>query len=131
MSEKSKALYTISDLASEFDVSTRTIRYYEELHLLHPKRENNQHRRYSRADRARLKLILRGKRFGFSLEEIKEMIELFEKDRTGKKQLEKTVEFGDSKISEINNRIEELIDLRDELIDLKRHFEEKLKSLNE
>ncbi|GAB6932752.1 MerR family transcriptional regulator [Calditerricola satsumensis] len=84
--------YTISDLAQEFDISTRTIRYYEEVGLLSPIRTPGGIRRYSRRDRARLKLILRGKRFGFSLEEIREMLDLFDADRTGRKQLQKALE---------------------------------------
>ena len=63
-------VYTISELAEEFDISARTIRYYEEINLIHPNRTENGHRIYTRRDRARLRLILRGKRFGFSLEEI-------------------------------------------------------------
>ncbi len=123
--------FTISELANEFEISTRTIRYYEEIGLIQPKRnKNTQHRSYSRADRARLKLILRGKRFGFTLDEIKEMIELFAEDHTGKKQLQKTIEYGDSKIKEIDQRINELQELKDELIKLRRQFIEKMDSNN-
>jgi len=119
-------LFSISDLAQQFDISTRTIRYYEEIGLLQPKRDNNQYRQYTRTDRARLKLILRGKRFGFSLDEIKEMIELFNTDRTGKAQLLKTIQYGDKKIDEINLRIKELTKLRDDLVELRNQFKEKL-----
>ncbi|WP_339060336.1 MerR family DNA-binding transcriptional regulator [Tepidibacillus marianensis] len=119
-------LFSISDLANQFDISTRTIRYYEEIGLLQPKRDNNQYRQYTRTDRARLKLILRGKRFGFSLDEIKEMIELFDTDRTGRAQFQKTIQYGDKKIEEINQRIEELTELRDDLIELRNQFNEKL-----
>ena len=69
-------LWTISELAGEFCVSTRTIRFYEDKELLHPQRVGS-NRVYNYQDRARLKLILRGKRLGFSLEEIKEFIELY------------------------------------------------------
>ena len=128
MNNKSELYYTISDLANEYNISTRTIRYYEEVGLLQPKRDgSSQYRRYSRTDRARLKLILRGKRFGFSLEEIREMIELFDKDRTGIKQLQRTVEYGEKKIMEIEDRIKELTELRDELIELKDQFSKKIK----
>lgn len=118
--------FSISDLAQQFDISTRTIRYYEEIGLLQPKRDNNQYRLYTRTDRTRLKLILRGKRFGFSLDEIKEMIELFDTDRTGRIQLQKTIEYGDKKIEEINQRINELSQLRNDLIELRNQFNEKL-----
>ena len=69
-------LWTISELAGEFCVSTRTIRFYEDKELLHPQRVGS-NRVYNYQDRARLKLILRGKRLGFSLEEIKDYIELY------------------------------------------------------
>lgn len=119
--------YSISELANEFNISTRTIRYYEELGLLNPNRDNNnKYRRYSRADRARLKLILRGKRFGFSLEEIREMIELFEVDQTGVKQLKRALEYGDQKITEIDDRIRELNELKEELLKLKEQFTGKI-----
>jgi len=118
--------YTISELAKEFNISTRTIRYYEEVGLLRPERDQSKHRFYSKGDYTRLKLILRGKHFGFSLDEIKEMIELFYEDRTGKKQLAKTIKYGEEKIAELNKRIDELILLRDELIAYKKEFELKL-----
>lgn len=70
-------VFTISDLSSEFSVTTRTLRFYETRGLLDPKRRG-QTRLYSRRDRARLKLILQGKRVGFSLNEIKEMLELYD-----------------------------------------------------
>ena len=68
----SRTNYTISDLAEEFHISTRTIRFYEEKSLISPGRTKGNHRIYSRRDRARLRLILRGKRFGYTLEEIAE-----------------------------------------------------------
>ena len=67
--------YHIGELAEEFGVTTRTIRFYEEKGLLAPRREGQQ-RCYSAADRTKLRLILRGKRFGYSLDEIAEMIGL-------------------------------------------------------
>lgn len=69
--------YTITELAEEFSVTPRTIRFYEDKDLLSPRR-NGLARVYSRRDRARLKLILRGKRLGFSLADIKEMIDLYD-----------------------------------------------------
>jgi len=70
-------IFTISDLSSEFSLTTRTLRFYETRGLLDPKRRG-QTRLYSRRDRARLKLILQGKRVGFSLSEIKEMLDLYD-----------------------------------------------------
>lgn len=116
--------YSISDLAKELDITTRTIRYYEEMGLLHPERTSGGVRRFTRSDRARLKLILRGKRFGFSLEEIRELIDLFSADRTGKKQIMKTLEYGRKKIAIIEERIAELHQLKLEL----EEWEERLRS---
>lgn len=87
-------IFTIGDLAREFDVTTRTIRYYEDKNLLQPKRRGQQ-RLYSRADRTRLKLILRGKRLGWNLDEIFEVIQLYDCPDGEKRQLELMV----SKIS--------------------------------
>ena len=71
--------YSISDLAEEFGVTARTIRFYEAENLIAPQRRG-QTRVYSARDRARLVLILRGKRVGFSLSEIREMIDLYDVD---------------------------------------------------
>ena len=72
-----KEFYTISDLAKEFDVTTRTIRFYEDQNLISPLREGT--RRLFRArDRTRLKLILRGKRLGFTLAEISEIVDMYD-----------------------------------------------------
>ncbi|MFQ5993793.1 MAG: MerR family DNA-binding transcriptional regulator [Acidiferrobacterales bacterium] len=69
--------YTIRQLAQEFDVTTRTIRFYEDQGLLSPAR-NGQARVYSARDRVRLKLVVRGKRLGFSLTEISEMLDMYD-----------------------------------------------------
>ena len=78
--------YTISELAQEFAVTTRTIRHYEEQGLLSPRREGTS-RIFSHRDRVRLKLALRGKRLGFSLNEIRELFELYDLARDEKRQL--------------------------------------------
>ena len=71
------AVYKIGDLAREFDITLRTLRFYEDRGLLNPKRDG-QSRLYSRRDVARLKLVLMGKRVGFSLTEIREMLNLYD-----------------------------------------------------
>ena len=73
----SAELMTIRQMCDVFDVTPRTLRFYEARELLFPVRRG-QHRLYGRADRARLKLILRGKRFGFSLEQIRQLLELYD-----------------------------------------------------
>ncbi|MCP4327352.1 MAG: MerR family DNA-binding transcriptional regulator [Alphaproteobacteria bacterium] len=71
--------FSITDLAKEFDITTRTIRFYEDEGLLAPERRG-QARVYKARDRVRLKLILRGKRLGFSLKEIAEIIDLYDSE---------------------------------------------------
>ena len=79
--------FTISELASEFGITTRTIRFYEDQGLLSPKREGMS-RIFSNRDRVRLKLALRGKRLGFSLGEIRELFDLYDVSRDEQLQLE-------------------------------------------
>ncbi|WP_417565688.1 MerR family transcriptional regulator [Marinobacter sp.] len=84
-----KKTYSISELAKEFDVTTRSIRFYEDQELLKPSRRG-QTRIFSSKDRVRLKLILRGKRMGFSLAETKELFDLWDETLSGnEKQLYK------------------------------------------
>jgi DNA-binding transcriptional MerR regulator len=78
--------YGIAELAREFGVTTRTIRYYEDKGLLSPRRKG-QRRVYAPRDRVRLRLIMRGKRLGFSLDEIRELIDLYDVDPTEATQL--------------------------------------------
>ena len=84
-------LYGISDLASEFNVTTRTIRYYEEKGLLSPTRQGVQ-RIYTASDRTKLKLILRGKRLGLSLDESAEIVLMYGSPEKNRKQLEKLID---------------------------------------
>lgn len=86
-----KPTYSISDLAREFDVTTRTIRFYEEEGLLQPRRDG-QSRVYSDQDRVKLKLILRGKRLGFSLAESRSLIEMYDPSGGNRKQLNALLE---------------------------------------
>lgn len=87
-----KRTFSISELSQEFDVTTRSIRFYEDQGLLKPARRG-QTRIFSTKDRVRLKLILRGKRMGFSLAETKELFDLWDETLTGnEKQLLKMLE---------------------------------------
>lgn len=79
--------YTISELAQEFGITTRTIRYYEDQGLISPERDGVS-RVFGNRDRVRLKLALRGKRLGFSLAEIRELFELYDVSRDERRQLE-------------------------------------------
>jgi DNA-binding transcriptional MerR regulator len=80
--------YTISELAREFDLTTRAIRFYEDCGLLSPQR-SGRNRIYSPRDRTRLKLTLRGKRLGLTLAEVKELVDMYESPRDTQPQLRK------------------------------------------
>ncbi|MGH8689591.1 MAG: MerR family transcriptional regulator [Burkholderiales bacterium] len=80
--------FSISELAREFDVTPRAIRFYEDQGLLAPKRDG-QRRIYSPRDRTRLKLTLRGKRLGLTLSEIRDLIDMYEPGRDERPQLER------------------------------------------
>jgi DNA-binding transcriptional MerR regulator len=100
-------LYAITELAKEFDISTRTIRFYESKGLLKPDRVGTT-RVFRRRDRTRLLLILRGKRLGFSLKEISEYLELYDADRTKTAQTQHL-------LNRVNSRLEQLNEQRKDL----------------
>lgn len=117
---------SIADVAHEFGVTKRTIRYYEELGLLNPRRTASNTRMFGSSDCAKLKLIVRGKQFGFNLEEIKEMILLFDQDRTGLRQLKRTIEYGNERVAEVGEKIRELQEMKSGMELLLLEFSEKL-----
>ena len=86
--ETERAEFSISELAREFDVTPRAIRFYEDQGLITPRREG-QRRVYTARDRTRLKLTLRGKRLGLTLSEIRELIDMYEPGRDERPQLER------------------------------------------
>ena len=86
--ETERAEFSISELAREFDITPRAIRFYEDQGLLAPKRDG-QRRIYTPRDRTRLKLTLRGKRLGLTLSEIRELIDMYEPGRDARPQLER------------------------------------------
>ena len=118
--------FTISELAEAFDATPRTLRYYEELGLLVPERSGTR-RLYRERDRVRLKLILRGRRLGFSLEEIRQMLDLYEVDRTEITQLREVLRRGEARLAEVRAQIADLEALRDELVDLSARMRERLR----
>ncbi len=122
------ATWTISDLSAEFAVTPRTLRYYEEFGLLSPRRKGeNGQRVYDRRDRARLKLVLRGRRFGFALKDLRELLDLYDTDPTRKEQVRRTLEVGAERIAEIDEMIRELQIHRQELLD----YRDRLKAFLE
>jgi DNA-binding transcriptional MerR regulator len=100
-------IMTIREMCDAFDVTPRTLRFYEAKELLFPLREG-QKRLFTRRDRARLKLILRGKRFGFSLEEIRQLLDLYDMGDRQLTQFERTFEVAQRRLSELMAQREEL-----------------------
>ena len=100
-------LMTIQEMRSAFGVTARTLRFYEAKELLSPVREG-QKRLFTRRDRARLKLILRGKRFGFSLEEIRELLDLYDMGDQQRTQLKRSYEIGRRRLAAMERQRDEL-----------------------
>ncbi|MGL5339044.1 MAG: MerR family transcriptional regulator [Aeromonas veronii] len=99
--------FSISELAREFDITTRSIRFYEDQGLLNPAREG-QTRIYSKQDRVRLKLTLRGKRLGFSLAEIRELFELYDADKSSRTQLQTMLGLVEEKRETLQQQMEDI-----------------------
>ncbi len=110
------ALYTIGELAQEFSLSPRAIRFYEDQGLLSPERAGTQ-RVFTKRDRARLKLILRGKRLGFPLADIREFLDLYDADRSKRRQMAMTLQRTRSRIAALEQQLADitltLAELRD------------------
>lgn len=130
MVETSGPIFTISELAEELGITSRTIRYYEEVGLIEPIRhEDIAQRLYGARERVRLKLILRGKRLGFSLTEIKEMIDLYDADPTEREQLQRAIAYGEQRLSAIDELLQDLGVMREEIMDYHNRFVERLNKL--
>ena len=99
--------FTVTQLCREFDVTPRALRFYESKGLLHPAREGTR-RRFDQRDKARLSLILRGKRFGFSLAEIGELLDLYDADATQVSQLTRTMEVAGRRLETMRQQRDEL-----------------------
>lgn len=115
--------YSISDLAREFDLTTRAIRFYEDLGLLQPERSGpgGRNRVYSGRDRTRLKLTLRAKRLGLSLTEAKDIIDMYDSPRDTGAQLQKFLD-----VLAIHQRQleDQMADLQSNMDELKEHQRE-------
>jgi len=109
-----RRLYTIGDLAQEFGISPRAIRFYEDQGLLAPQRLGG-NRVYTHRDYARLVLILRGKRLGFSLSDIREMLDLYYADPCHQEQLRVSLTKGRKRIAELERQLAEITQTLEEL----------------
>ena len=127
--QKGESNYTISDLAGELNITPRTIRFYEEKGLISPRRSSRNHRLYSHSDRDRLKLVLRGRRFGYTLEEIAEMIGPADDPLDEVGQIERTLAYGERTLKEIAHRQAELEEIKRDLQMVKLKLQARLLQL--
>ncbi len=120
---------TIREMCDAFEVTPRTLRFYEAKELLFPIREG-QKRLFTRRDRARLKLILRGKRFGFSLEEIRQLLDLYDMGDQQQTQLTRSVEIARERLADLVTQREELNEAIADLTDQLKWGEEMVASMH-
>jgi len=123
-----KINYSISDLSKEFDITTRSIRFYEDKGLLSPSRKG-QTRIYNQRDKVRLKLILRGKRLGFSLAETGRIFELYDLDETSASQLQLMTDLIFEKKEMLKQQLEDINAVLVELDDLGSNCKKTLAQL--
>ena len=121
---------TIREMCDAFAVTPRTLRFYEAKELLFPIREG-QKRLFTKRDRARLKLILRGKRFGFSLEEIRQLLDLYDMGDQQKTQLERTYKVAQQRLADMVAQRDELNEAIDDLHEQLKWGEKMLASMKE
>ena len=99
--------WNIREMCDQFDATPRTLRFYESKELLFPKRQG-QKRLFTKKCRGRLKLILRGKRFGFSLEDIRQLLEMYDMGDQQQTQLLRTYELATDKLTDLKNQRDEI-----------------------
>ena len=111
---------TIRQMCDLFEVTPRTLRFYEAKELLFPERIG-QKRLFTKRDRARMQLIIRGKRFGFSLEEIRQLLDLYDVGDGQRLQITRALEIANNRLGDLHRKRDEL---QDAIIDLKQQISE-------
>ncbi len=120
--------FSIGELAKTFDITPRSIRFYEEQGLVTPAR-NGQTRIYLKKDKVRIKLILRGKRLGFTLAETKTLFKLYDSHQNSEVQLEAMLEMSEQKRVKLHQQLEDIQILLNELSDVETRCKEELKQI--
>lgn len=115
------------EMCARFDVTPRTLRYYEYIELLSPRKEGRS-RFYGPREIARMTLILRGRRFGFALEQIRQWLELYE-SRGSREQYEVWIELADAQLEVLANQITELKSVHAELVALREESAQSLAAM--
>lgn len=121
-----ESLLSFKEMCARFDVTPRTLRYYEYIELLSP-RKMGRSRYYGAREIARMTLILRGRRFGFSLEDIRQWLQLYEQQGT-KEQLQVWIDRADQQLAELDKQITDLQTAQSELKKLRDESAEILKN---
>ncbi|MGE4326939.1 MAG: MerR family DNA-binding transcriptional regulator [Pseudodonghicola sp.] len=116
---------SFKEMCAEFDVTPRTLRYYEYIELLSPEREGRS-RYYGPRERARMILIMRGRKYGFQLEEIRQWLQIYENEGT-RAQLQAFIAMADRQLKELNSQRQQLDEALDELVKMR---EETLRALD-
>jgi DNA-binding transcriptional MerR regulator len=129
MSDKNQVTFSIGELAREFDITTRSIRFYEDQGLILPTRKG-QTRIYNQRDRVRLKLILRGKRLGFSLAETGRLFELYDADKSSATQLKTIMDLIANKKNDLTQQLEDIKAVLIELTGLENNCQDALANIN-
>lgn len=124
----SSQTYTIGELAKHFDITARSIRFYEEQGLICPERVG-QARVYHKKDKVRLKLVLRGKRLGFSLAETKTLFELYDTHQTSEAQLEAMLDMTVQKRAMLEQKLHDIEILMSELNEVEARCQSELQLL--
>jgi len=122
--------YTIGELAKEFGITLRAIRFYEDRQLLHPERQG-QLRLFSRTDRARLALICRGKRLGFSLRDIGAFLDLYEVDNPHLEQMTFFLEKANARIKQLEGQRQDIDQTLEELHAVANHITKSIQGLKD
>jgi len=120
MTEPTKDLMTIREMCESFDVTPRTLRFYEAKELIFPVRQGTR-RWFTKRDRARLKLILRGKRFGFSLEDIRQLLDLYDRDGSETTQYVRSYALAQDRLAQMESQRR---DLDDAIRELREHLDQ-------
>lgn len=129
-SQNQQDVLTIREMCEAFDVTPRTLRFYEAKELLFPIRDG-QKRLFTRRDRGRLKLILRGKRFGFALEEIRQLLDLYDRSGQQNAQLVRTLAIARDRLTQMRRQRDELTEAITELEQELLLGEQALATLNQ
>lgn len=124
-----KRTYSISDLAKEFGITTRTIRFYEDEGLLSPERDG-QRRIYSARDRTLLKLILRGKRLGFTLAESRTLFDMYDPASGSRQQLQSYLHMLDQKKTSLEQQLRDIESMKIDLDDARERCLDAMKNLD-